>query len=140
MEKTELRREMEPHLEGFAAQLVKEVIRADMSMQEAQLQAWRALIKYRPEGDLINDDIYEGLPKHRYLFLQDVTLSFYATPSSGQSLFGRFKSAWKVLIGKSVTVTQPIQLTVGSADSLNRFEVSVRVGRRENGSFESQIA
>lgn len=68
------------HIQGFASHILEEVIKADSSMHEAQVNAWTFFGKYRPRGDMINEDIHLGFAEKRYLALNEVKLIFYVKP------------------------------------------------------------
>jgi len=125
-------------VKGLAAHILQEVIKADMSMHQAQVDAWKKFGEYRPQGNLINPDIHIGFAEKRYLSLNEVKLSFRIKPHP-KSLLQRIKLAFRVLRGKNgLALHSPTIFDIASQDEEGSFQFEINVKRFENGSVKAE--
>src|SRR5512134_1346933 len=67
-------------LKGIAADILREVIKADMSMHSAQIEAWNWFASHHPKGEYINEDIHDGFARNLYLGLSELKLQWHVKP------------------------------------------------------------
>ncbi|MBT1711658.1 hypothetical protein KK062_25670 [Fulvivirgaceae bacterium PWU5] len=135
MEFSKRRRSASPVPKGFAATFLQEVVRADMSMHDMQLAAWRHFLGSDPGGRAAGAT--EGMAEQRYLFLEHVSLSFYIKPLPGLPFWQRVKLSWNVLRGRKVIDgVGPQWYEVCAADDPERIAVVVEVRRSVDGKLE----
>src|SRR5690606_40648252 len=67
-----------PH--GLAKALIDEIIKADMTMHEQQIEGWTWMNQHRPKGAHIPRDIMRGLSRGRYLSINEVEFKFHVKP------------------------------------------------------------
>lgn len=138
MEKNEKEVQAGIHLKGMAAHILKEVIKADMSMHQAQTEAWKMFGEYRPWGDLVNRDIHLGFADQRYLCLNEVKLTFHIKPVP-LSFFSRVKLATKLLFGfSSLILYKPTAFDLCTASDKNSMAMTMVVKRFENGTVQAE--
>ena len=65
-------------LDSFLSVILGEVVKADITMQNRQLDAWKHFADNKPRGGAINDDIDDGWAQQRYLTLDEVKFKFNA--------------------------------------------------------------
>jgi hypothetical protein len=135
MEFAKRRRPAPPAPKGFAATFLQEVVRADMSMHDMQLAAWRHFLGSAPAG--LASGATEGMAEQRYLFLDRVSLSFYIRPLPGLPFWQRVKLSWNVLRGRKVIDgIGPQWYEMCEADDPDRIAVVVEVRRGDDGNLE----
>lgn len=126
------------HVKGLAAHILEEVIKADMSMHQAQIDAWKKFGEYRPQGNLINDDIHIGFAEKRYLCLNEVKLSFYIKKHP-KNILNRIKLAFNVLRGKNgLILSSPTIFDLSSPDDKEALHFEVLIKRFENGAVKAE--
>ena len=126
------------YVKGLAAHILEEVIKADMSMHHAQIDAWKKFGEYRPQGDLINDDIHIGFAEKRYLCLNEVRLSFHIK-NHPTNFFNRIKLAFNVLRGKNGLIfNTPTIFDITSPDEKESLHFEILVKRFENGTVKAE--
>lgn len=129
------RRSTPPAPKGFAATFLQEVVRADMTMHDMQLAAWRHFLRSDPAGRAAGAT--EGMAEQRYLFLDRVRLSFYVRPLPGLSFWRRVRLSWNVLRGrKIIDGIGPQWYEICEADDPERIAVVVEVRRSADGNLE----
>ncbi|MGD9976372.1 MAG: hypothetical protein AB7S54_00350 [Bacteroidales bacterium] len=123
---------------GLAAHILQEVIKADMSMHQAQVDAWRKFGEYRPQGNLVNPDIHIGFAERRYLCLNEVKLSFHIKPHS-KRFFQRIKLAFSVLRGKNgLSLHSPTIFDIATPNDKDSMHFEINVKRFENGTVKAE--
>jgi hypothetical protein len=137
MDKTEKEIQAGKHIRGLAAHILEEVIKADMSMHHAQIEAWKRFGELRPTGDLINPDIHIGFAEERYLCLNEVKLDFHIRPVTtsiltriGTTLFSVFRSGGS-------NGQRPHTFDFCSASDENGMAMTIVVKRFENGTVSA---
>jgi hypothetical protein len=124
-------------IKGMAARILEEVIKADMSMHAAQIDAWMKFKKYRPKGELINNDIHIGFADKRYLCLNEVKLSFHIK-SIPLNVANRIKLAISLLKGKSsLALYTPVIFDFCPPGDEDAVSMEIRVKRFENGTVQA---
>lgn len=124
-------------VKGLAAHILQEVIKADMSMHQAQVDAWQKFGEYRPQGKFINPDIHIGFAEKRYLSLNEVKLSFHIKPHS-KSFFQRIKLAFNVLRGKNgLSLHSPTIFDIATPSDKDAMHFEINVKRFENGAVKA---
>lgn len=125
------------HLKGLAAHILEEVIKADMSMHEVQIDAWKKFGEFRPQGELINKDIHLGFAEKNYLCLNEVRLSF-CIKSIPMTFFHRIKLAFYVLKGKNrLSLYNPVVFDLCSKSDIDAISMEILVKRFENGTIQA---
>jgi len=138
MEKTEKEGLAGIHLRGMAANILEDVIKADMSMHHAQVELWKSFAEYRPAGNGINPDIHIGFAEERYLCLHEVKLEFHIRPVSS-SIYGRLRFSVRHMFGYGGAPVQiPVSFEICSPDDQNAMEISILVKRFENGTISAE--
>ncbi|SHG96031.1 hypothetical protein SAMN04488109_2644 [Chryseolinea serpens] len=129
--------EIQPHFQGMASQILKEVIRADMSMHQAQIEAWQWFSTHLPKGEYINDDLRDGLPRNMYLAMSDLSLTFYVKPVA-LDFWPRLRLGWKVLRGRVPGfVNHPNAYVICSPSDELAMQVKINVTRNKNGTVKA---
>lgn len=67
-------------MEGFSAQLLQEVIKADINMHAYQIQAWQHFFATRPLGNDLPVDIAAGFAQQYFLNMHEMQLQFSLRP------------------------------------------------------------
>lgn len=135
MEFAKRRRDTPPAPKGFAATFLQEVVRADMSMHDMQVAAWRHFLNSDPAG--MATGATEGMAEQRYLLLDHVKLSFYVKPLPVLPFWQRLKLSWNVLRGKKVIDgIGPQWYEICEADDPDRIAVVVEVRRGADGNLD----
>jgi hypothetical protein len=123
-------------LESFLTVILEEVIKADMTMQDRQLDAWKQFSEFKPRGEFINDDIDEGWAQQRYLTLDEVKFKFYVRLVP-QNFFKRMKQGLKYIIGKyNPQAFQPSEFIITESENPDSIEVSITVKQEEKGKMK----
>lgn len=121
----------QPQFKGFAAQLLEEVIRADMSMHDAQLDAWKHFIHHKPCGQYIDENIVDGIPQSQYLFLEDLTMTFHTRIIPTDTFWKRLKFVLFNRAGQSFA--GPVTFSLCEQDDPKSIKFSIRVSRSKEG-------
>lgn len=125
-------------VKGLAAHILGEVIKADMSMHQAQVDAWKRFGEYRPQGAHINPDIHIGFAEKRYLCLNEVKLTLHIK-AQRKDFFSRLKLALKVLRGKNaIALHSPTIFDITSPSDTNAIQFEINVKRFENGTVKAE--
>ncbi len=128
--------EVQDHLKGMASHILQEVIRADMSMHAAQMEAWQWFSKHLPKGELINDDLGDGLPRNMYLAMSDLSLSFQVKPEPLR-FWKRLMVSTKILFRRGPTFAHyPNTYVMCSPSDPAALKVNIRVSRFKNGAVK----
>lgn len=126
------------NLKGLAANILVEVIKADMSMHHAQIEAWKHFGEYRPRGEITNEDIHIGFARKRYLCLNEVKLTFHIKPLQ-PTFITRARHAFNILYGRSsLTPYIPALYEICSAKDNDSIEMEIIVKRFENGTIKAE--
>lgn len=125
------------NLKGLASNILVEVIKADMSMHDAQIEAWKHFGEYRPRGEMINKDIHIGFAQKRYLCLNEVKLTFHIR-SLPPKFIERVRYAFEILYGRrSLALYKPALYDICSA-SEDSMKMEILVKRFENGTIKAE--
>ena len=125
------------HIKGFAAHILEEIVKADMSMINAQIAAWTHFVKYRPSGNLVNKDIHIGFADNRYLSMNEVKLTFNIKPLQ-ISIFKRFKIAFNIISGRtSMPLYFPVLYDFCATNDDNAIALEIIVKRSEDNSIKA---
>lgn len=123
-------------LESFLTVLLEEVVKADMSMHDRQLEAWKHFSDHKPRGTKINANIDEGWAEQRYLSLNEVKFKFHARVVP-ESFRKRLMQAFRYVIRKyepQAYLPRNIQLT--DDEKPDSIEVTVIVKQEERGKLK----
>jgi hypothetical protein len=123
-------------VKGFAADILKEVIRADMSMHVAQIAAWEHFAATRPKGEYINDDLHEGFARNLFLSLAELKLEWYVKPG-GMNFFSRLRLAWKVLVRDAGVLAPPAVMEMAAKGDPNSVQVNIVINRFRDGAVKA---
>lgn len=93
---------MEKKVYGLAKGIIEELIKADLTMHEMQIEEWARIARHRPSGPDIPPDIMKGFGENRYLSLNEVELTLHVKPRP-QGFWKRLKLALKLIVGKELT-------------------------------------
>jgi hypothetical protein len=138
MEQTENEIQAGIHIRGMAAQILEEVIKADMSMHAAQVELWKKFSEFRPLGEMINADIHLGFAEERYLCLSEVKLDFHIRPVSA-SFFARVGASLKNIFGSGISTIQgQTMFDFCSPAEKNAMAMTIVVKRFENGTVSAE--
>ena len=120
-------------LKSTLARLLREAIQADLSMHRTQVEAWQWFAQHLPKGELINDDLHEGLPRNLYLALSDLSFTFHVKPKS-MSFWNRLSLAFKLLFNRVPgLVGQPLVYVFSSPSDQLATKVDMKISRFKNG-------
>lgn len=132
---------MESEIKGLAKGLIEEIIKADMSMQASQIDAWKWMSEHRPSGEHIPRDILRGFPESRYLSMNQVNCDFHLKPLPLQSFSQRLKLGMKLIFGRSTSRAAGPHLFdfCGASDKqAQHFHITVK--RLENGKIKADYS
>jgi hypothetical protein len=138
MEQTEKEIQAGIHIRGLAAQILEEVIKADMSMHDAQIELWKKFGEFRPVGEMINPDIHLGFAEERYLCLSEVKLDFHIRPVSTSIIYRIGASFINIFRSGSSTVRGQSMFDFCSASDEDAMAMSIVVKRYENGTVSAE--
>lgn len=125
-------------VKGLASHLLEEVIKADMSMHEAQIEAWRKFGEYRPKGDYVNPDIHLGFAEKQYLCLNELRFSFHIE-CMPLNFINRIKLLFRILTGKSsLALHEPAVFDFCSPRNRKAMPMEIVVKRFENGNVRAE--
>lgn len=125
------------NIKGMASNILKEVIKADLSMHMAQIEAWQWFAKHLPKGELINDDLIDGMPRNMYLAVNDLTLTFHIKPET-LSFLKRVVFAFKILFKlRSTLIGYPNAYVISSSSDSLAMKVNINVKRFKNGTVKA---
>src|SRR5690606_1736698 len=121
-----------PH--GLAKALIDEIIRADMTMHEQQIEGWTWMNQHRPKGEHIPRDIMRGLSKNRYLSINEVEFKFHVKPVPVRTFWQRWQLALKLLYDKNYfSALQPFVFDFCGPKEEEAQSIVLKVKRLENG-------
>lgn len=124
-------------LKGMTAHVLDEVIKADMSMHQAQIETWKHFGEYRPTGNMINPDIHIGFAEERYLCLNEVKLTFHIRQIP-PSVYNRVRAYLKNRFGyTSLPVKGPVMFDFCSPTDTHSIAMNIVVKRFENGTVSA---
>jgi hypothetical protein len=124
-------------VKGIAADILKEVIKADMSMHAAQIEAWQWFANNRPKGEFINDDLHEGFARNMYLALSELKLQLNIKPVR-LSIWKRIALAFKVLFRGTLTAgPAPVVFEICSNNEVGAMRFEITVTRNKNGTVKA---
>lgn len=127
-------------LQSMTTHILREAIRADMSMHEAQLKAWQWFAEHRPKGEYINSDIHEGFASQLYLALNDLKVNFSVRPVP-YSFLSRLRVAWKILTGqKRAIMNDTLAYEICRPDEPNAIALQISVTRFKDGTVKAEYA
>ena len=129
---------MESKIKGLAKGLVEEVIKADMSMQASQIEAWTWITKHRPRGVEIPGDVFLGIPESRYLSLNEVSFEAYLRPLTSRSFWQRFRLGFKLMFGNTTfreNNEYAFEFCSNSDKSAQKMNIIIK--RLENGKIKA---
>ena len=128
----------EKQVKGLAAHILEEVIKADMSMHQAQVDAWEKFGESRPRGSHINNDIHIGFAEKRYLSLNEVKLSFHIKPYPAKFL-QRLVLAFRVITGKNRLMLHSSTIfDIATPNDTNAMPFEIKIKRFENGTVKAE--
>ena len=130
---------MESNIKGLAKGLIKEVIKADMSMHEAQIEAWTWMNNFRPKGKDIPKNIMEGLSKNKYLSMSEVNLELNVKPVASESFLQRLRFGLKFIFnGSSQHLFKGQSFELCKKDALDATKMQIKIKRLENGNIKAE--
>ncbi len=121
-------------LDSFLSVILGEVVKADLTMQDRQLEAWKHFADNKPRGGLINDDIDDGWARQRYLTLDEVKFKFNARLVP-DGIFKRMKQGLRYIFGKynPQAFYQTGEMNFAKSGDTDSFEVTITVKQQEKG-------
>jgi hypothetical protein len=129
---------MESQIKGLAKGLMEEVIKADMSMQAGQIDAWARMAAHSPKGENVPKDLLKGFPKGRYLSLNEVKFEVHMKPVPIQSFWQRIRLGTKIIFGRSTLKDgEPNAFDFCSSHDSNAQTMNITVKRLENGNVKA---
>ena len=125
-------------IKGLAKGIIEELIKADMTMHEQQIEAWTWMNKNRPTGDDIPHDIMKGLSANRYLSINKVSFQFHVKPVSVKTFWDRWRLAYRLLNDKNYySALQPFVFDMCGANEKEAHSLTLHVQRLENGKIKA---
>lgn len=125
-----------PH--GLAKLLIDEVIKADMTMHEQQIEGWTWMNRHRPRGEHIPRDIMRGLSRSRYLSINEVEFKFHVKPVPVKTFWQRCKLAYKLLFDRNYfSALQPFAFDFCNSKEKEAQFMALKVRRLENGKIKA---
>jgi len=122
--------------DSFLAVLLEEVIKVDMTMQDRQLDAWEQFARFKPRGDLINDDIDDGWAQQRYLTIDKVKFKFNVRLVP-QNFLKRVNQGLRYIFGKyNPHAFQTSEFVISESENPDSIEVTVTVKQEEKGKMK----
>ena len=124
-------------LDSFLSVILGEVVKADITMQDRQLDAWKHFADNKPRGGAINDDIDEGWAQQRYLTLDEVKFKFNARLVP-DSFLKRMKQGLRYIFGKynPQAFYQTGEINFAKSGDTDSFEVTITVKQQEGGKIK----
>jgi len=120
-------------LDSFLTRLLEEVIKADMTMQTQQMEAWQHFSNSKPEGEHINSDIDEGWAPSRYLSINEVKFRFFVKLKP-RGFMKRLRQGVRYIFGKyDPQAFQPSHYIITESENPESMEVTVTVKQEEKG-------
>lgn len=118
--------------DSFLSVILEEVVKADLTMQDRQLDAWKHFADNKPRGGLINDDIDNGWARQRYLTLDEVKFKFNASLVPA-GFFKRMKQGLRYIFGKynPQAFYQTGEMNFTKSGDPDSFEVTITVKQQE---------
>ena len=124
------------NLDSFLAFLLEEVVKADMTLQDRQIDAWKHFSRFKPKGKHINDDIDQGWAQSRHLSLNEVKFRFYARQVP-RSFWKRLWQGLKYIFGKyDPQAFHNIDYELTESLNPDTIEITVTVKQEENGKMK----
>jgi hypothetical protein len=137
MEFNEIKTQAEVFLKGITAHILDEVIKADMSMHDVQIEMWKHFGENRPSGKMINPDIHIGFAEERYLCLNEIRFTFHIRQISESvyyRIFNQLKSRFRLT---NVPVSAPVMFDFCSPTDHHAMTMNIVVKRFENGTVSA---
>lgn len=126
------------HINGFAKGLIEEIIKADMSMHERQIEAWAWMNGNQPTGDDIPRDIMKGLSQGRYLSINEVDFKFHIKAVPIATFRQRLRLAYKLLYDENYySALQPLVFDICGAKEEEAHAITLHIKRLENGKIKA---
>lgn len=127
---------MDYKFDSFLTFLLEEVVKADMAMQDRQLDAWKHFSDNRPRGELVNDDIDKGWAQQRYLALNEVKFKFQVRLEP-QNFYLRLKQGLLYIFGKyNPQAFKPVGYQLSGSDGSDSVEVTITVKQEVPGKLK----
>jgi len=92
---------LENRIRGLARGVIQEVVKADITMHEMQIEEWARLARHSPRGDYIPRDLMKGFARDHYLSLNEVVLEMNIKPLPIESFWRRLVLGTKLIFGRS---------------------------------------
>jgi hypothetical protein len=125
-------------IRGLAAHILDEVIKADMSLHDVQIEMWKEFGESRPSGNLINPDIHIGFAEERYLCLNEVKLTLHIRQISA-SIYDRIREYLLKRFGfTNLPRGAPVIFDICSPGASNAMAMNIVVKRFENGTVSAE--
>ncbi len=122
--------------DSFLSVIVEEVIKADITMHDRQLDAWKHFADFKPRGELINDDIDVGWAQQRYLTIDEVKFKFNVRLVP-DDFFTRMKQGLRYIFGKyNPQAFYSSQFEITEAENPDSIQVSITVKQEEKGKMK----
>ena len=139
MDKVKTQSTHENSVEGLAASILKEVIKAEISMHDQQIKAWQWMAQNRPYSSFMDKDVLQGISDSKYLAMEEVKFSFHLKPVS-RNFLNRVKLAFGILRGKGVI--QDSGFTYEYCNDLHpkAKKIEILITRNSDGSFKSSVS
>ncbi|MFT7151162.1 MAG: hypothetical protein ACI82Q_003039 [Nonlabens sp.] len=128
---------MSNRIKGLAKGLIEEMIKADLTMHEMQMEEWARIARNRPEGDDIPANLMQGFGANRYLSLMETEFGIYIKRKP-QSLIERIKLAWRVLLGKTpMREDQEYEFQLCQANESGAQQMTLKIKRLDDGKIKA---
>lgn len=125
-------------IKGLAKGIIEEVIKADMTMHEQQIEAWTWMNKNRPTGQEIPHDIMKGLSSSRYLAINEVSFQFHVKPVPVKTFWERWRLAYRLLYDKNYySALQPFVFDICGSKEDEAQKFTLHIKRLENGKIKA---
>jgi len=122
--------------ESFLSVILEEIVKADLTMQDRQLDAWKHFSDFKPRGELINNDIEVGWAQQRYLTINEVKFKFNVRLVPG-GFFKRMKQGLQYIFGKyNPQAFYYGVFEITKASSPDSVEVSITIKQEEKGKMK----
>ncbi len=88
------------HIEGLAKGIIEELVRANLTMHQMQIEGWAHTATIPPVNANVPTSVLKGLGKDQYLSLQEAALTIYVKERKLPGFFRRLRLATQILTGK----------------------------------------
>lgn len=126
------------YVKGLAKGIIEELVKADLTMHEMQIEQWARIARFRPEGDDIPPDVMRGFGRKQYLSLKEVELELHVKPRSVPGFFKRVRQGFQVMFGKPILDDRSgVECEICSKEDDDAMKMTLRIQRLDDGKVKA---